>query len=95
MLLKHSGSYTFYWNIPLHNLNLIMLSPGPLLPEDLDIREIPFRQGRKLTIALCGKNVVMLIRIRTTLVSFRCRLFQRLQCRIIRVLLVQKKTGIN
>jgi len=27
---------------------------GPLLPEDLDIRGIPFRQGKELTIALCG-----------------------------------------
>ena len=57
-----------------------MFSAGPLLPEDLDIRGIPFRQGRELTIALCGKNLVMLTT--TTKVSFRCRLFQRLQFRI-------------
>ena len=34
----------------------LVLSPGPLLPEDFNVRRIPFRQGEDLTVALSGKN---------------------------------------
>ena len=33
----------------------VLMSLGPLLPEDLDIRGIPIDQGTQLTIALSGK----------------------------------------
>ena len=35
--------------------NYLLLLLGPLLPEELDVRLIPFEQGRQLTIALSGK----------------------------------------
>ena len=33
------------------------VSTGPLLPEDLDVEVIPFEQGRKLSVNLCGKDM--------------------------------------
>ena len=30
---------------------------GPLLPEDLDVQFIPFEQGKKLSVNLCGKDM--------------------------------------
>jgi len=38
----------------LFNLSFFF-SVGPLLPENLDVRAIPIKKGRQLTIALSGK----------------------------------------
>ena len=34
--------------------------PGPLLPEDLDVGCIPFKQRKELTFSLCGKCDIVL-----------------------------------
>jgi len=41
--------------MPWFALYMFLLSLGPLLPEDLDVRRIPVEQGRQLTFALSGK----------------------------------------
>ena len=41
--------------MPSFALYMFLLSLGPLLPEDLDVRGIPVEQGRQLTISLSGK----------------------------------------
>ena len=46
----------------LFHFHCICLSvpTGPLLPEDLDVGVIPFEQIRKLSVNLCGKDMLFI-----------------------------------
>ena len=44
-------------------MNNVFIVAGPLLPEKLDVRGIPFQQGRQLTIALSGETYLLAISV--------------------------------